>query len=134
MYLTDAVAAASGTQFLEVGCGPGSKSVLAGALFDLDAHGFDIDPDMVAAAADNGADAIVWDAMKYPAYDEPDIVYLNKPLHLPLEAELERMVYEDMKPGAVLILANGATRPPADWFPSTMEWDMNTGVFRKPPV
>lgn len=132
MYLTDAVAVSPGTQFLEVGCGPGSKSLLAAALFDLEAYGFDIDPDMVAAALDNGMVACVADALKYPAYHQPDILYLNKPLHLPLEAELEHRVYQDMKPGAVLILANAATRPPADWLPVTAEWDMNTGVFRKP--
>jgi len=134
MYLTDAVAAAPGPEFLEVGCGPGSKSILAAALFDLDAGGFDVDEEMVKAALDNGANACVADAMLYPAYHQPDIVYLNKPLHLPLEADLERKIYEDMKPGAVLILANGATRPPDDWYPVTVEWDMNTGVFQKSPV
>jgi trans-aconitate methyltransferase len=132
MYLTDAVAAAPGTEFLEVGCGPGSKSLLAAALFDLDAGGFDIDPDMVAAALDNGANACVADALKYRAYYEPDILYLNKPLHLPLEADLERRIYEDMKPGAVLILCNAASRPPDSWEPVTTEWDINSGVWRKP--
>jgi len=134
MYLTDAVCAAPGTEFLEVGCGPGSKALLAAALFDLDAYGFDLDEDMVKAALDNGANACVADALKYPAYGGADIVYVNKPLHLPLEADLERKVYEDMKPGAVLILANGATRPPVQWYPVSVEWDMNTGVFQKPPV
>lgn len=131
-YLTDAVGAASGTEFLEVGCGPGTKSMLATALFDLEAYGFDIDPDMVRAAQDNGANACVADALEYPAYGQPDILFVNKPLHLPLEVTLERKVFEDMKPGAVLILTNAADRPPRDWEPVAAEWDTNSGVWRKP--
>lgn len=131
-YLTDAVGAAPGMMFLEVGCGPGTKTLLAGALFNLDAYGFDIDPDMVRNAQINGANTCVADALGYPAYHQPDIVYMNKPLHLPLEADLERKIYQDMKPGAVLILCNAASRPPDDWEPVTTEWDINSGVWRKP--
>ncbi len=132
MYLTDAVAASPGPMFLDVGCGPGSKILLASALFGLDAFGFDRVPEYVKAALDNGAPAVQADALTYPAYHEVDIVYLNKPCHGSLEAQLERKIFEEMKPGAVIIMCNAAVRPPDDWEPVALEWDMNSGVWRKP--
>lgn len=132
MYLTDAMGVAPGNMFLEVGCGPGSKCLLAEKLFGLDAAGFDRVQEYVDAAQANGVAAICVDAFDYPQYSAWDIVYVNKPCHGPLEAKLENLIFDQMKPGAVLILCNAATRPPVDWEPVAAEWDMNSGVWRKP--
>ena len=132
MLLTDAVAVSRGTSFLDVGCGPGTKVLLAEKLYGLDGHGIDRVPDYVQAARDLGVSAEQADAITWCDYGRYDILYLNKPCHGPLEALLERRVMGLMKPGAVLIMANAADRPPADWELVAAEWDTNSGVWRKP--
>ena len=97
--------------------------LLAQELYGLDGHGIDRVPDYVQAARELGVSAEQADAITWRDYGRYDILYLNKPCHGPLEYQLERRVMDLMKPGAVLIMANAADRPPADWEPVAIEWD-----------
>jgi precorrin-6B methylase 2 len=131
-FLLDAMMVTPGDQFLDIGAGPGTKVMLAEALFSLQAYGIERVRDYVDAAVAQGVQVAHADALSYPAYSEPDILYLNRPCHGQLEVKLERKIMEEMRPGAVLIMANASTRPPDDWEPVTLEWDMNSGVWKKP--
>lgn len=104
----------------EVGCGVGTKLVLAEKLFKLRVNGFDYNQDYCNAAGqllhDKGCEN--WtiqtlDARSHDAiglYQQSDIVYLNRPfVHLDLQGALEQVVMECMHPGAYIILANYAS-------------------------
>lgn len=135
-FLTDAVAAASGNWFLDIGAGPGSKCILAAALYDLEAHGIEIDPAMVTAAQENGAQVIQADALTFAGYGDYDILYLNRPAPGALGAELEQRIMAAAKPGAVLVAVNATGHPSwgCGWEPVCVEWDESSWVWRKLPV
>lgn len=111
-------------KFLEVGCGIGAKLLMVEKIFGFTALGFDYNPVYVNDANDllksRGcrAYAYVADALHEDTladYAAADIVYLNRPfVHLELQSKLESIVFEQMKPGAYIILANYATEP-AGW-------------------
>ena len=133
MFLTEAVAASPGPAFLDVGCGPGSKVRLATALFDLEAYGIEIDPKMVTRALECGVQAVHADALAWPAYNEADIVYLNRPMQGGSQASLEMQIMDRMAPGAVLISVNALLRPSDfGWETIAAEWDARDGVWKKP--
>ena len=106
-------------KFLEVGCGPGTKLVVAEKVFGLDAGGFDYNPDYVrdanALLQSKGCKggAFVADAREVGApYNIADVIWLNRPfVHLELTRHLEKTVLNRMHPGAYVILGNYATNP-----------------------
>lgn len=126
-------------RFLEVGCGIGAKLLMVEKVFGFATLGFDYNPTYVNDANDllvsrgcNGhayvADALHEDTLA--DYAAADIVYLNRPfVHLELQAKLENLVFDHMKPGAYIILANYATEP-AGWRQITA--DQVAVVFQKP--
>lgn len=122
--LAEAVAVTAGPMFLDVGAGPGTKVELARSLFRLRAHGIELSPEMVQAAGNRDVQRA--DARTFTGYRAPDIVYMNRPV-LPPEP-LEMLVMQRMHPGAVLILANGITRP------SDHGWDVVSEELRPGPV
>jgi SAM-dependent methyltransferase len=133
VLLIEAMAEASGDRFLEVGCGPGTKMLLARDLFGLDVKGFDRVPEYVAAAREHGLDVVLHDALHYPGYRDFDIVFLNRPCREPvLERELERTVWAQMRRGAVLIEMNCEMRPPEErWLIITDDWESKRGIWYK---
>jgi hypothetical protein len=106
-------------KFLEVGCGPGTKLVIAEKVFGLDAGGIDYNPEYVRDANEllqskgcKGG-AFVADAreVKVP-YILADVIWLNRPfVHLELARHLEKTVLNRMHPGAYIILGNYAIDP-----------------------
>jgi 2-polyprenyl-3-methyl-5-hydroxy-6-metoxy-1,4-benzoquinol methylase len=125
-------------RFLEVGCGIGAKMLMVEKIFGLTVLGFDYNPGYVSDANDlltsRGcrAHAYVADALHEDTladYAEADIVYLNRPfVHLELQSKLEALVFNHMKPGAYIILANYATEP--SW--RRVAEDQVAVVFQKP--
>jgi trans-aconitate methyltransferase len=136
VLLIEAVAEAPGEKFLEIGCGPGTKMLLArDALADmLDVSGFDRVPEYVEAARDLGLDAVVCDAFDYPSYGRADIVFFNRPFRdRDTQRDLERLVYSKIRRGAVVICMNLENKPPADKFlVITDDWEEGRrGVWLK---
>lgn len=139
--LTDAVMAAPTwwgarsepmqTTFIDVGCGTGTKLLLAQALFDVAGCGIDIVPEFIAAARQSGLKADLADAFEYETYDVFDIVFANRPSTL--QDELEKLICDRMRPGAVLMAANWRHDPQEYGFEvAAMEYERPVcGVFRK---
>ena len=109
----------SAPKFLEVGCGPGTKLVVAEKVFGLDAGGFDYNPDYVRDANEllqsKGCQggAFIADARTVTTpYSLADVIWLNRPfVHLEMTRRLEETVLNRMHPGAYIILGNYATDP-----------------------
>jgi hypothetical protein len=89
-------------KFLDIGCGIGTKVMLADVLFD--AHGFDINEEYLNLANQIGCKrTFIQDAMSYEGYDEYDFLYFYRPFKDDtLEREFEERVYQKMKSGALL--------------------------------
>jgi SAM-dependent methyltransferase len=105
-------------RFLEVGCGPGTKLVLADEVFHLFAYGFDVSPKYVQAASDlvgaRDGTAGIWrqDARSFDKWRNYDIIFLNRPLRdYQDELRLELEVFGQMGVGSILILGNGLSTP-----------------------
>lgn len=106
-------------RFLDAGCGNGQLMAIA-TFFGLYPDGFDIDPEMVAAAEELGSkldycpDFYVWqdDWRNFTGYDKYDVIVLNRLSVSPAgQALLERTVYENMRPHTYLVKLNNVTVP-----------------------
>lgn len=125
-----------GREFLDVGCGPGTKALLARHFFGLAASGVEIDEKMASAASSNGIPVVRADALDLPdgAYSRCDLIWLYRPFRdAKLEDILERRIMSELKPGA--ILAGGAWENcPAEsgWVPVVDDWELRRGAWMKP--
>ncbi len=133
VLLIEAIAEAPGKGFLEVGCGPGTKMLLARELFGLDVTGFDRVPEYVDAARERGLNAAECDAFDFAAYGKFDIVFFNRPFRdQQMQRDLERLVYGKIRRGAVVICMNLENPPPPDkWLVVTDDWEGRRGVWLK---
>lgn len=133
VLLIEAIAESPGKSFLEIGCGPGTKMMLARDLFGLDVTGFDRVEEYVAAAKEQGLNAAECDAFDFQAYNKFDIVFFNRPFRdRPTQAKLEKMVYGKIRRGAVVIAMNLETQPPGDkYLVVTDDWESRRGVWLK---
>jgi trans-aconitate methyltransferase len=130
--LTDAVAEAEGGRLLDVGCGPGTKMMLASAIFDLDAHGVERVPEYVAAARKMGLLVHEADAAEWKGYGEYDIVWFNRPFRdREAQRALEFRVWDELRPGAVVMCANLENQPPSSWYPILDDWEVRRGIWQK---
>lgn len=101
---------AEGARFLDVGCGAGSKPLLASLVFDR-ADGLEYDPVYFRDAdallgsfrAPNGK-AIHGDALAFEGYRDYDVIYFYRPM-VAYEniTALERQVVAHVRPGTILI-------------------------------
>lgn len=135
--LFDCVPEMSGRQFLDVGCGPGTKMLLARHFFGLNVSGIELNPQMAAQARTQATHGVVnRDALKVPAgtYGQYDLVWLYRPFRdLALEARLEARIMEEMKPGAILAGAAWETCPAeARWIAVVDDWELRRGAWMKP--
>src|SRR5260370_21564904 len=112
--LYEAMAEAPGDRFLDIGCGPGSKMLIAQEIFGLYAFGIDRVPEYVAAAAGLALDVSEADALSWYNYGAFDLIWFYRPMADPaLQARLERKVWDDMAPRAIVPCANLESPPPA---------------------
>lgn len=140
LYLTEAVLALvpgpPQPRFLDVGAGPGTKTRLAEAL-GLAAEGIEVSATLVREANRHRDPPLVIhaDARDWDGYGRYDVVLLNRPVDGRQMPAFEAKVMKALRPGAVLIHANGWTSP-ADlgWHPVYVKTPGNpvTGVWRKP--
>ncbi len=120
-------------RFLEIGCGPGPKLLVARDVFGLDAVGFDRVPGYVTAARSLGLTAYVSDAFTWPYYDRAGIIWFNRVARDPdLQARIEAKVWHDTSQGAVVMCANLEAPPPSSWFPVVDDWEARRGAWMKP--
>lgn len=134
--LMDAMAASQVSRpvFLDAGSGPGTKVLLAAALFGIRGYGIELSADMAHAAQARGADTLIADCLTYDGYGMADIVLLNRPV-AGRQAECEQRVRDLMHRGAVLIHVNGRSDPGTDWGWELVSQEYGepvTGVWRKP--
>lgn len=133
VLLIEALAEAPGNSFLEVGCGPGTKMMLARGLFGLDVTGFDRVPEYVTAAQQQGLNVADCDAFDFQAYGKFDIVFFNRPFRdRQTQRDLEKLVYSKIRRGAVVIAMNLETQPPGNkYLVVTDDWESRRGVWLK---
>ena len=89
--------------FLDIGCGIGTKVMLADVLFD--AHGLELSEEYLKVAKLIGC-RNVWqeDAMEYENYGDYDILYFYCPFRDEFsQVKFEKFIYSQMKSGAILI-------------------------------
>ena len=133
--LAECAAEAAGPAFIDVGCGVGTKMLIAAELLGLDAHGVERDPGMAAYARERQR-GTTWlaDALELPQefWGAFDIVWMYRPFRdSGRQARLEQRVYAGMRPGA--ILAGGALEAfPRGWLTVVDDLDAGRGAFRKP--
>jgi trans-aconitate methyltransferase len=129
---------AGANQFLEIGCGPGTKMLLAQEIFGLQAYGIDSEIGYIKAAWELGLTAEPADALGWGTYRDFGIVFFNRCFHGTGEGAvkqdaLEKQVWADMAPGAVVIAMNLLAPPPQEWIIVTDDWaDGRRGVWIKP--
>ena len=132
--LAEAMPVTEGDRFLEIGCGVGSKMLVARELFGLDVHGFDRVPAYIQQARNLGLDAVEADALGYDGYGKYDIVWFNRPFRdAKLEFQLEQEVWDSVAPGAVVIGANLEALPPPTWMTVLDDFEVRRGIWWKPP-
>ena len=89
--------------FLEVGCGPGFKLLMASFFFKT-VHGIEIVPEHVDFAQKIlDLEVSLCDALDFDRYGDYDLIYYYRPFsQKPLQALFEHKVCEAMKPGSFL--------------------------------
>lgn len=98
--------------FLDVGCGIGTKVLLASQV-GIEAQGIELFPEYVAEAERLGVKVEQADARSYGRYGEFGIIYINHPLRdIEEEDKLERHIQRQMVPGSVLIAVNNIRTVP----------------------
>ncbi len=128
-----AIPAARDKTFLDVGCGIGTKCLLAKDR-GLEVHGVEWVPEYVAEARQLGVRVYEADIRNWPDYDKFGIVYLNCPFKdNEEEAEFERWLQDAIRSGSVLIQVNDCIAP-VGWqtlFDDRKYW---CGVWVKPEI
>jgi SAM-dependent methyltransferase len=131
--VAEALPEAPGDSFLEIGCGVGTRMLLAREIYGLDVHGFDRVPEYVAQARGFGLSAEVADALEYGDYGKFDLLWFNRPFaDRALQRKLEVTVWEAMKPGAVVITANLEAPPPEGWWLILDDQGVRRWIKQKP--
>lgn len=132
--VAEALPEAPGNRFFDIGCGPGAKMLVAHELFGLYAAGIDRVPEYTDAARQLGMDVTTGDAAGYAYYGAHDLIWFYRPCRDPaLQAALEKAVWDQVKPHAVVIGAS-LEAPPPGWHVILDDWERKRGIWMKPPV
>lgn len=124
----------TGRKYLEVGCGPGSRMLLAREIFGLEVSGFDRVPEYAGYAAELLQLPVTCeDALEYKDYGKHDLLWVNRPIRdHELQQRLEAKIWDEMAPGAVVACAHLDDRPPLHWYTVYDDWEAKRGVWQKP--
>jgi hypothetical protein len=121
-------------RFLEVGCGIGTRMMLAREIFGLDVAGIERVPEYVHQAHDLSLRVWEADARDWDHYGEYEIIWFNRPFRdRVLQADLERQIWDEARPGTVIMCANLERKPPSSWLIVDDDWEARRGVWQKPP-
>jgi trans-aconitate methyltransferase len=131
----DCVPELAGREFLDVGCGPGTKMRLARHFFGMNVNGIERDRVMAEAAAAQGV-VFPSDALKAPEgfYAGFDLIWLYRPFRdIKLEEQLEQRIASEMKPGAILAGGGWEIEPhEMRWHPVVDDLETRHGAWMKP--
>lgn len=121
-------------RLLGVGCGPGTKEMLARDVLGLNAYGIERNPAYAGQWEDLDIQAEVADAMTWDGYGMFGIIWVYRPLRSrAMEADLEARIWRQMMPGAVIAGANLVPGPPSSWTAiEDSQGPARTGVWVKP--
>jgi SAM-dependent methyltransferase len=135
LLLDEAFLAAPGNRFLDVGAGVGSKMLRARDTYGLDITGIEIVPEYAAEAGRAGLDVRLGDALDFRDYGDYDLIWLYRPFRDPgLQADLERIIWDQMAPGAIVMCAGLEAPPPSPQFwPELDDLELKRGIYRKLP-
>lgn len=133
--MTEVMCVTDGVEFLEVGSGVGTKSMVARHMLGLHTYGIEYD-ETLATIARQRMRGPVWvgDAISYPdSYGNYDIIWMYRPFRDPvLQDSLEKRIYSEMRPGAVLAGA-ALENAPEGWITVVDDYDTgNRGAWQKP--
>lgn len=129
----EALPEVTGERFLEIGCGIGTKMMLADVVFGLNAFGIERVPEFAAEAQQHGLAVVTADALGWDQYGDFDLLFFNRVFSDGYkEAELERQVWAGMKSGAVVIAANLLAPPPVSWYPVLDDGEVRRWIAQKP--
>ncbi len=93
-------------KFLDVGCGLGTKCMLAKE-YGLIANGIDINSQYALVAANMGIEVQCINALEYPHYGLYDVIYWYLPIKdRPKQAQLEIKIFKGASPTAILYPAS----------------------------
>jgi trans-aconitate methyltransferase len=131
--VAEALPEAQGDTFLDIGAGVGTKMMLAEEIFGLDVHGVERVPEYVKEARSRGMTVDEADALTWNGYGNHDIVFFNRPFFdASLQAQLEERVWQEMKPGAVVIAVNLLSPPPENWYLVLDDREVRRWIKSKP--
>lgn len=131
--VAEALPETPGDRFLEIGCGCGSKMLLADAVFGLNTQGIERVPEYVKAAREHGLIVTEADALAWDGYGDFDLVYFNRAFaDQRMQQQLEEHVWESMKPGAVVIAVNLLSPPPSSWYLVLDDREVRRWICQKP--
>ena len=131
--VAEALPEVTGDRFLDIGCGVGSKMLLAEEIFGLNVRGVERVPEYVKEARQRGLIVTEADALGWDGYGEYDLVFFNRPFYdQDLQGQLEAQVWADMKPGAVAIGVNLISPPPQSWYPVLNDGEVRRWISQKP--
>lgn len=130
--LTDAVADADGGRFLGIGCGIGTRELLAQEIYGLTVEGIERVTEYVAQARQLGLLVHEADAAEWKSYGDYDIIWFNRPFRdRNAQAALEARVWAETRPGAVVMCANLENKPQGLWYPILDDWEVRRGIWQK---
>jgi trans-aconitate methyltransferase len=131
--VSEALPETTGDKFLDIGAGVGTKMMLAEEIFGLDVQGIERVSEYVKEARSRGLTIIEADALGWDGYGDFDIIFFNRPFfNQEMQAELEKQVWTDMKPGAVVVGVNLLVPPPAPWYLILDDSEVRRWVMQKP--
>jgi SAM-dependent methyltransferase len=133
--LFEAFSEAPGNRFLGIGCGIGTKEMLAREFYSLDVFGIERVPEYVEQARKLDVDVDEADADGWYNYGAFDLVWFNRVFRDPgRQQHLEDLVWRDMAPGAVVMIAHLEHPPPQNWILILDDLERRRGIWMKPPV
>jgi hypothetical protein len=132
--LFEALPEAPGDKFLEVGAGIGTKMELARELAGLDVTGIEVNAAYAGEAARRGLGVLIMDATDFAYYGEYDLIWFNRVYRdADLQARLEKTIWDEARPGAVVMCAN-LENPPPGWIIVLDDWEIRRGIWMKPLI
>jgi len=134
--LFEALPEAPGEKFLEIGAGVGTKMELARELAGLDVTGIEVNAEYAEEAGRRGFGVLICDAADFGHYGDYDLIWFNRVFRDPdSQAALEKVIWDEMAPGAVVMCANLENPPPPSmFFPVLDDQEVRRGIYYKIPV
>lgn len=122
-----------GNEFLEVGCGIGTKMIWVQAAIGMNVSGIERNAEYAAAARRMNLNVAVADALTWHGYAGRHLVWFNRVFRdVAAQADLEALIWAGIDPGTVVMCANLEAGPPRAWYPVLEDVDRRVWIVQKP--